>query len=53
MLETQRQGLVAHLRELVGVVVALHRQMLGRRSQVLTESQDVAVDRAQVEERLM
>ena len=52
MAEPQRQRLLAHLGELVGVVVALDREVLHRRPQVLAKREDVAIDRAQVHERL-
>ena len=46
-LKPERQRLVAHLGELVGVVVALEGEMIERRSQVLPDREDVAVDRAE------
>ena len=52
VLEAERQRLGLHLGELVGVVVALERQVLDRRPQVLADREDVAVDRAQRLERL-
>ena len=52
MTEAERERLGAHLGELVGRVVALQRQVLPRRSQVLADRQNVAVDGAQVAEGL-
>ena len=52
VLEAERERLDLHLGELVGVVVALERQVLQRRAQVLADGQDVDVDRAQRLERL-
>ena len=52
VLEAERQRLGLHLRELVGMDVALDRQVRRRRPQVLADGEDVAVDRAQVPERL-
>ena len=52
MLEPHRQRLIVHLDELVGVVVAHHRQMLGGGAQILADGQDVAVDCPQIEERM-
>ena len=52
VLEAERQRLDLHLGELVGVVVALERQVLQRRAQVLADREDVDVDRAQRLERL-
>ena len=48
VLEAERERLDLHLGELVGVVVALEREVLERRAQVLADREDVAVDRAQV-----
>ena len=48
---TEGERLRAHLRELVGRVVALQRQVLPRRSQVLSDRQDVAVDVAKVADK--
>ena len=53
VLEAERERLDLHLGELVGVVVALERQVLERRSQVLADGQDVDVVRAQRLERLL
>ena len=52
VLEAERERLDLHLGELVGVVVALERQVLERRAQVLADRQDVDVDLAQRLERL-
>ena len=50
VLEAQGQRLGLHLRELVGMIVALDRQVLLGRPQVLADGQDVAVHGAQVDE---
>ena len=47
VLEAERQGLGLHVRELVGRVVALEGEVVGRRPQVLADGEDVAVDRAE------
>src|SRR6187397_191899 len=47
VLEAKRESGCLHLGELVGVVVALEREVLERRAQVLPDGQDVAVDRAE------
>ena len=52
VLEAEREGLGLHLGELVGVVVAIERQVLLRRPQVLADREDVDVDLAQRLERL-
>src|SRR5439155_16505955 len=52
VLEPEGRSLDLHLGELVGVVIALDRQMLQRRPQVLTDREDVDVDRAERLERL-
>ena len=52
MLEAERQGLLLHVRELVGGVVALQGEVIDRRPQVLADREDVAVDRAERLERL-
>ena len=46
VLEAELQGLDLHLGELVRMVVALQRQVLEGRPQVLPDRQDVAVDLA-------
>ena len=48
MREAQLAAALGELGELVGVVVARDRQVLGRRAQVLAERQDVDVGGAQV-----
>ena len=53
MLEPERERLGLHLRELVGVVVTLEREGAERRPEVLTDGQDVDVDRAERLERLV
>src|SRR6185503_11056706 len=52
VLKAQPQGLFLHLRELRWVVVTLEWQMLLRRTQVLANGQDVAIDGTEVHERL-
>src|SRR5687768_16679734 len=52
VLETEPQGLDLHLRELVGVVVALQGKVLYGRSEVLADGQDVDIGVAQRLERL-
>src|SRR5882672_10393191 len=47
VLEAEVQRGALHLGELVGVVVTLEREVLERRSQVLADREDVAVDLAQ------
>src|SRR5258707_6502281 len=47
MPEPERERLDLHLSELIGVVIALDRQVLERRPQVLADREDVGVDLAQ------
>src|SRR3972149_9353310 len=50
--EAKCERLGLHLRELIGVVIALQREVPERRSEVLTDRQDVAAHPAQGLERL-
>ena len=52
MLEAERERLLLHRGELVGVHVALDGQVRRGRTEVLADREDVAVDRAEVAERL-